>query len=63
MGKKKKVKNKVPSRKYKKYKMVDGKLKRGKVCPKCGPGFFLGEHKDRVTCGFCGYCEFGTKKQ
>ncbi|MEM4663205.1 MAG: 30S ribosomal protein S27ae [Candidatus Diapherotrites archaeon] len=24
-------------------------------CPKCGPGVFMAEHKDRYTCGSCGY--------
>ncbi|HJJ56387.1 MAG TPA: 30S ribosomal protein S27ae [Methanocorpusculum sp.] len=28
------------------------------ICPKCGPGFFMGEHKDRSTCGKCGYTVF-----
>jgi small subunit ribosomal protein S27Ae len=27
-------------------------------CPKCGDGFFLGDHKDRLSCGKCGYTEF-----
>lgn len=34
-------------------------------CPKCGPGIFLAEHKDRFSCGKCGYTEFksgGGKK-
>ena len=26
-------------------------------CPKCGPGVFLAEHKDRRSCGLCGYSE------
>jgi ubiquitin-small subunit ribosomal protein S27Ae len=26
-------------------------------CPKCGPGIFLAEHKDRRSCGKCGYME------
>lgn len=26
-------------------------------CPKCGPGFFLGNHKSRSVCGKCGYTE------
>ncbi len=30
-------------------------------CPKCGKGVFLAEHKNRSTCGKCGYTEF--KKQ
>ncbi|NLL95264.1 MAG: 30S ribosomal protein S27ae [Thermoplasmatales archaeon] len=31
------------------------------VCPKCGPGIFMATHKDRVSCGKCGYTEFGKK--
>jgi small subunit ribosomal protein S27Ae len=31
-------------------------------CPKCGEGIFLAEHKDRLSCGNCGYTEFKTKK-
>ncbi|HJJ88500.1 MAG TPA: 30S ribosomal protein S27ae [Methanocorpusculum sp.] len=27
-------------------------------CPRCGPGIFMGEHKDRFSCGMCGYTEF-----
>ena len=36
-----------------------------KHCPKCGPGIFLGEHKDRFSCGNCGYTEYksGGKKE
>ncbi len=26
-------------------------------CPKCGPGTFLAEHKNRRSCGRCGYAE------
>jgi len=29
-----------------------------KTCPKCGPGIFLAEHRDRFSCGKCGYTEF-----
>jgi ubiquitin-small subunit ribosomal protein S27Ae len=29
----------------------------GKACPKCGGGVRLGEHKDRRSCGKCGYFE------
>ena len=29
-----------------------------KACPRCGPGVFMAEHKDRVSCGKCGYTEF-----
>lgn len=30
-------------------------------CPKCGPGVFLAQHADRVSCGRCGYTEFSRK--
>ncbi|GAB6284478.1 MAG: hypothetical protein STSR0009_06780 [Methanoregula sp.] len=29
-----------------------------KYCPRCGPGVMMADHKDRVTCGKCGYTEF-----
>jgi small subunit ribosomal protein S27Ae len=28
-----------------------------KSCPKCGPGTFLAEHQNRLSCGKCGYME------
>lgn len=28
-----------------------------KTCPKCGPGTFLADHGDRLTCGACKYSE------
>ncbi len=34
-----------------------GPWKQGKYCPKCGPGVRLAEHKDRRSCGKCGYFE------
>ncbi|MCD4666193.1 30S ribosomal protein S27ae [archaeon] len=54
---KKKVKNKIPSKKYAKYKLEGNKLTRARLCPKCGPAVFLGEHKDRFYCGKCNYLE------
>lgn len=48
---------KKASKAKKLYKIyANGKLK-NKTCPKCGPGFFLAAHKDRVTCGKCHYME------
>ncbi|MBP2146869.1 small subunit ribosomal protein S27Ae [Methanofollis sp. W23] len=29
-----------------------------KYCPRCGPGVFMAQHKDRLACGKCGYTEF-----
>ncbi|HLD62788.1 MAG TPA: hypothetical protein VI875_02890 [Candidatus Norongarragalinales archaeon] len=31
--------------------------KAGRFCPKCGSGVKLAEHKDRLSCGKCGYME------
>jgi small subunit ribosomal protein S27Ae len=33
-------------------------IRKRRFCPRCGEGVFLGEHKDRLTCGKCGYTEF-----
>ena len=62
----KKKKTKQPKKRKKAntyYKIEGDKITRtNKVCPKCGPGYFLAEHKDRWTCGHCGYTEFKDKK-
>ena len=40
------------------YDTSSGVLKRkNKFCPKCGAGVFLASHKDRYSCGNCGYME------
>lgn len=40
------------------YEVNDGTVKRkSKFCPKCGPGVFMADHKDRYACGNCGYME------
>ena len=43
---------------------VDGNniVRLRRSCPKCGDGVFLAEHKDRLSCGACGYTEFKSKK-
>ncbi|MBA3750238.1 MAG: 30S ribosomal protein S27ae [Nitrosopumilus sp.] len=44
---------------YKFYKVKDTTVERIKrECPRCGKGIFMAEHKDRYTCGKCGYTEF-----
>ena len=62
MAKKKKPKNKRPSKKYTKYKVENDRIIRKPSCPKCGDGIFLGDHKTRLLCGRCGYVEFKSKK-
>ena len=47
------------------FKIEGDKISRlRRHCPKCGDGIFLAEHKDRLSCGNCGYTEFkgGMKK-
>ena len=55
---KKKRKKKKTSKVWKNYKVEKGQLVKDKTCPKCGSHVFLAKHKDRLTCGSCGYCEF-----
>ena len=41
------------------YQVKDGKINRTRThCPKCGPGIFMAQHKDRRSCGNCGHTEF-----
>jgi small subunit ribosomal protein S27Ae len=55
MSEKKKEKNKI----WEKYEIKNGKLIRKKrFCPRCGPGTFMAEHKERYTCGKCSYVEY-----
>jgi len=59
---KRKIKNKKPSEKWKKYKVVGSLLQKGRFCPRCGD-VFLAVHKDRVFCGQCHYSEFSRKEE
>lgn len=44
------------------YDISGDKLTRKKKdCPRCGKGVFMAEHKDRNTCGKCGFTEFKQK--
>jgi len=54
---KKKERNESPV--YKFFPVKQDKVERlRKECPRCGRGVYLGEHKDRLTCGKCGYTSF-----
>jgi ubiquitin-small subunit ribosomal protein S27Ae len=61
-GAKKKKGDKRPQKKWAAYEISGDKLiRKNKSCPKCGDGVWLAHHKDRMSCGKCGYTEF-TKK-
>lgn len=47
----------APKQEAKKKVKITKPFKPGKSCPKCGPGVRLAEHKDRRSCGKCGYFE------
>ena len=36
---------------------------KNKTCPKCDKAVLLAEHKNRLTCGKCGYVEFKSKEE
>ncbi len=48
---------KKPAAKPVKKAKVFKPFKKGKNCPKCGAGVRLAEHKNRRSCGKCGYFE------
>ena len=53
---------KKTSQKWKYYSVSGDKVERKKkFCPRCGPGVFMAEHKDRWSCGRCGYTEWKRK--
>ena len=57
-GKSKNADKHVTSKVWQNYD-VKGEFKRKNVsCPKCGAGVFMAAHKNRKTCGKCGYTEF-----
>ena len=48
---------------WKLYKVSGESLERlKKECPRCGKGYFMAEHKDRLSCGNCGYTTFNAPK-
>ena len=45
------------------YDLTGPKIARkNRFCPKCGPGMFMGKHKNRAVCGNCGYVEYNKKE-
>ena len=60
---KKKKKDKKPMQVWKLYQISGDKVERkNKFCSKCGSGNFLAKHKDRETCGKCGFTTFDKKQ-
>lgn len=55
----KKIKKKTKRSNKSAFYEIQGEkiLRKRKNCPKCGSGIFLAEHKNRLTCGCCGYTE------
>ncbi|MEM0231418.1 MAG: 30S ribosomal protein S27ae [Candidatus Woesearchaeota archaeon] len=54
-----KTKSKKQSLASSHYEISGAAIKpKNKTCPRCGPGYFLAEHNNRLTCGKCGYTEF-----
>jgi len=47
---------------YTLYKIEADKVTRLRpTCERCGAGFFMAEHKDRYTCGHCGFTRYKTR--
>jgi small subunit ribosomal protein S27Ae len=41
------------------YKVEGEKVTRlRQTCERCGPGYFMGDHQDRYTCGHCGFTRY-----
>jgi small subunit ribosomal protein S27Ae len=41
------------------YKIEGEKVTRLRpTCERCGPGYFMAKHKDRYTCGHCGFTRY-----
>jgi small subunit ribosomal protein S27Ae len=44
------------------YKIEGEKVSRLRpTCERCGPGYFMADHKDRYTCGHCGFTRYKTR--
>ncbi|NQV08513.1 30S ribosomal protein S27ae [Candidatus Woesearchaeota archaeon] len=61
---KKEKKPKKPAQVWKLYEVKGEAVERkNSTCPKCGDGYFMAKHGNRLTCGKCYYTEFtGTKE-
>ena len=49
---------------YALYKIEEGKVSRLRpTCERCGSGYFMANHKDRYTCGHCGFTRYKQIKK
>ncbi len=56
-------KKKKPEGIAKDYVIKDGKLERVRpFCNRCGRGYFMADHGNRLTCGHCGFTIFKAKQ-
>jgi small subunit ribosomal protein S27Ae len=57
-----KVKHKL-TKQWDMIKVEGNAIKRlKKTCPRCGPGAYMAEHKDRYFCGSCHMTEWKKKE-
>jgi small subunit ribosomal protein S27Ae len=51
-----------PTKQWEILKVKDDKIEPAKkLCPRCGPGVYMAEHKDRYYCGTCHFAEWKKK--
>jgi small subunit ribosomal protein S27Ae len=56
---KREKKKKVEKGVHAMYKIENEKAIRIRpTCERCGPGYFMGDHIDRYTCGHCGFTRY-----
>ena len=49
---------------YTLYKIDNEKLTRLRpTCERCGSGYFMANHKDRYTCGHCGFTRYKQRNK
>lgn len=49
---------------YALYKIENDKISRLRpTCERCGSGYFMANHKDRYTCGHCGFTRYKQIKK
>lgn len=54
----------MPKNTHELYEIKDGKIERKRpFCSRCGKGYFMADHGDRMTCGHCGFTIFKTKNK